>query len=82
MATVYYGQVNPGRYAAGSTAHYAVLQEELSRLKAGDTFTATFPGKYSATCARNALTLYCRNKLLYQVESHQRGNVLEIKRTK
>ena len=81
MATVHYGQVNPGRYRAGSTAQYAALQEELSRLPVSDTFTATFPGKYSAKCARNALSHYCRNRLGYQVTSHQRGNVLEITRT-
>jgi hypothetical protein len=82
MATVHYGQVNPGRQAAGSAAHYGGLHEELERLQVGDTFTATFPGRYSARCARHALGHYCRHKLFFQIETCQHGNVLEITRTK
>ena len=82
MATVInHGSVLVHRDSMGYRDHSGMF-EELRSLQVGDMFTATFPGKYSATCARNALTHYCRNRLFYQVEAHQRVNVLEIKRTK
>jgi hypothetical protein len=82
MATVInHGSVLVHRDSMGARDHSG-MYADLMELKPGDTFTATFPAKYSATCARNALTHYCRNKLFYQVESHQHGNVLEITRTK
>lgn len=82
MATVInHGSVLVHRDSMGERDHSG-MYADLMELQPGDTFTATFPAKYSATLARNALTHYCRKRLGYQVKAHQRGNVLEIKRTK
>jgi hypothetical protein len=72
----------PVRYNASAAVKYPGLRRELRTLRVGRTFKVTFLGRYSASCGRNALSHFCRHVLGYQVESHQRGNVLEITRTK
>lgn len=72
----------PGRYIASAAARYDGLRKELRGLSVGRTFKVTCLGRYSATCARNALAHYCRHKLGYEIETHQFQNVVEIKRTK
>lgn len=68
--------------AAMLRTRYASHRRELRLLAVGRTFTTTFAGRYSARCARNALAMYCRNKLGYQIEVYTFGNRVEIKRTK
>jgi hypothetical protein len=60
---------------------YSSMYHDVAALQIGDTFRATFTGRYSASLSRRTLGHYARNKCGFQVESHQRGPVLEIKRT-
>lgn len=61
--------------------NYSSMHPDIAALQVGDTFRATFTHKYTATLARKTLGRYARHKNGFQIESHQRGAVLEIKRT-
>lgn len=60
---------------------YSGMHADIAALLVGDTFRATFTGKYSASLSRKTLGHYARHKCGFQVECHQRRAVLEIKRT-
>jgi hypothetical protein len=79
---VHFGQVQRTKPGAVNRSNYEGLRGELALLKVGDVFSATFVGKYSATCACNALTIHCRDKLGFEITVRQTKNVIEIERTK
>jgi hypothetical protein len=83
MASVIrFEQIRCNRYRAGMQADHSALRAEVAKLNVGEIWSGTFSGRYSARCARHALTHYCRVRLRFTVEAHQTGNTLEIRRVK
>jgi hypothetical protein len=81
MATlIKFGQVVlPQRF--NKQNDYSAMYPDLAALNVGDTFQATFAGRYSARLARHALAHHARHNLKFEITVRQQNKLLEIKRT-